>query len=486
MFSSSAVLLLGWGAVAFGAEYSWAYAPLLVFSVVVGVFGLLASAGGHFPARSLGFALAAIFVGGLLQLMPLSQRTIRMVSPASVVDDYRQLYAKMTMQPLEPTMPLDGGALRPVSIAPSRTVLGLTFLAVLTMLFVACTRGVSAVGPHGIARGVLALALLVALLELMQRASGSDVVYGFWYAPQPKGYHSAPFINRNHTAGWLLMALSLSAGYLAGGVATGLRGVRPGWRDRILWLSSRDASETLLTGFAIAVMAIAIVVTASRSGSFCLALVILMFVSWGTRRQLSVSRKVIASAYLLGVVLAAVSLGGMDRLAGRLNDTSWWDLDGRLNVWQDTIRIIQDSPLTGTGLNTYGIAMLRYQTVRDGSQYIEAHNDYLQIVAEGGLLLGLPILLSLMLFIREIWRRFREKNDDTATYWLRAGAAVGLCAIVTQETVDFTLQMPGAAVLFVVLAVIAIHRPDYLRRGAAAAPAHITEESTLVQWRNRL
>jgi O-antigen ligase len=37
------------------------------------------------------------------------------------------------------------------------------------------------------------------------------------------------------------------------------------------------------------------------------------------------------------------------------------DIGGRLGIWQDTLRIIQDFPLTGTGLNTYGIAMLRYQ-----------------------------------------------------------------------------------------------------------------------------
>ena len=464
------MLLLGWGALAFGAEYSWAYAPLLVFSVVVGVLGLRASAGGRFPARALGVALAAIFVGGLLQLAPLSQRAIRAVSPASLAADYRQLYAKVTMRPVEPTVPLDGGALRPASIAPSRTVLGLAFLAAFAMLLVGCARGISAVGPKGIARGVLVLALLVAFLELMQRASGSDVVYGFWYAPQLKGYDSAPFINRNHTAGWLLMALSLSAGYFAGAVARGVQGVKPGWRHRIVWLSSRDASETLLTGFAIAVMAIAIVVTASRSGSIGLALVIVVFGWWMVRRQPSGSRKMIAFAYLLAVLFAAISLGGIGILAGRFYGTSWSNLDGRLDVWRDTMRIVRDFPLTGTGLNTYGIAMLHYQTVQDGSQYIEAHNDYLQIMAEGGLLLGVPILLALLLFAREVWRRFREGADDAATYWVRAGAVTGLCAIAVQEMSDFTLQMPGAAVLFIVLAAIAIHRPPPKRSEMRSPP----------------
>jgi O-antigen ligase len=146
-------------------------------------------------------------------------------------------------------------------------------------------------------------------------------------------------------------------------------------------------------------------------------------------------------------------------------------VDGRLDLWRDTIPVVRDFPLTGTGLNTYGIAMLHYQTVQDGSQYIEAHNDYLQMLAEGGLLLGLPILLALLLFIREVWRRFHEAADDTLTYWLRAGAVTGLCAIAVQETTDFTLQMPGAAALFVVLVAIAIHRPSRSARDSSVASA---------------
>src|SRR6185295_17510185 len=114
----------------------------------------------------------------------------------------------------------------PLSIAPSRTVLGLAFLAAFAILLAGCARGIGAIGPRGIARSILVLGLLVALLDLMQKASGSDVVYGFWYPPQLRGYHSAPFINRNHTAGWLLMVLSLSVGHVGGDVANGLRGVK--------------------------------------------------------------------------------------------------------------------------------------------------------------------------------------------------------------------------------------------------------------------
>jgi O-antigen ligase len=134
-------------------------------------------------------------------------------------------------------------------------------------------------------------------------------------------------------------------------------------------------------------------------------------------------------------------------------------MDGRVAIWHDTLTIANTFWLTGSGFNTYGVAMLRYQTVKDGYRYIEAHNDYLQLMAEGGLLVGIPAILLAITLIVTIHRRFREAADDTRTYWLRVGAVAGICAIAVQSVTDFTLQMPGAAVMFATLLAIAIHQP---------------------------
>jgi hypothetical protein len=89
--------------------------------------------------------------------------------------------------------------------------------------------------------------------------------------------------------------------------------------------------------------------------------------------------------------------------------------------------------------------------------YAEAHNDYLQLGAEGGLLLALPILLAVVLFLREAAQRVADASDP-AGWWIRRGALTGLLAIAAQEMVDFSLQMPANAALFTVLCAIAIHR----------------------------
>ena len=345
-----------------------------------------------------------------------------------------------------------------MSIAPSRTALTITFIVAFIVLLVGTTRAISTLGSLELARGIIGLGVLVAVVTLAQHALAGETVYGFWYPPRAGSQVSAPFINRNHAAGWLLMAWALCAGHFGGCLAGRFRGSTLNWRRLV---SSPDASETLLTGFAMVVMATTIIVTVSRSGFLCLVSAIVLFGGWVLNRQASGSRRAIGAAHLVLVLFMGAAWGGVDAVLRRFQVVEP-GFGGRLGIWQDTLRIIHDFPLVGTGLNTYGIAMLHYQTfTTPGSELaIEAHNDYLQLIAEGGVLLGVPILIALALFSREVWLRFRERADDTRTYWLRAGAVTGLCAIAIQELSDFTLQMPGAAALFVVLAAIAIHRPS--------------------------
>ena len=113
--------------------------------------------------------------------------------------------------------------------------------------------------------------------------------------------------------------------------------------------------------------------------------------------------------------------------------------------------------MTGTGLNTYQVANLFYQQHDKASFASSAHNDYLQLAAEAGVLLIVPISLCVFVFARDVRRRFRE-DGQSSSYWLRAGAVTGLVAIALQETVEFSLQMPGNAAFFAVVCAIALHR----------------------------
>ena len=76
--------------------------------------------------------------------------------------------------------------------------------------------------------------------------------------------------------------------------------------------------------------------------------------------------------------------------------------------------------------------------------------------------------LTLVLFADGIRRRFSSGQDDPATSWIRFGAATAVAAIALQSVVEFSLQMPGNAVAFVVVAAIALHRPSQGQDSATA------------------
>lgn len=54
---------------------------------------------------------------------------------------------------------------------------------------------------------------------------------------------------------------------------------------------------------------------------------------------------------------------------------------------------------------------------------------------------------------------FREVSPKSTDYWVRIGAVTGIIAIAVQEISDFSLQMPGNAVLFAVLGALAVRPP---------------------------
>ena len=83
----------------------------------------------------------------------------------------------------------------------------------------------------------------------------------------------------------------------------------------------------------------------------------------------------------------------------------------RLAIWRDALSIFRDFPVTGTGLNTFGAATLVYQTANRHMHFQEAHNEYLQLLAEGGLLLAIPIVVAVAALVRGIVRRFRTTDD---------------------------------------------------------------------------
>lgn len=453
------MILLAWSALAFGAVYVWAYAPLLLLCAAFGLGGLLWSRDARRRFTwSVAVALTLLVVAVAVQLVPLSRERIVSVSPSTdaLLQQYDVPYA-FAVRTGAPTFE----ASHTFSIRPDATRRALTFLVVLSLLLLGAARLLSAKDVHGIARGLLVLGVVVALAGIFQRASSSTRVYGVWQ-PEHETTPFAPFVNRNHFAGWMVMALPPVVGYWCALVGSAMRERRErqiGWRDRVLWFSSPEANIVILVAFGIFVMGLAVVVTTSRSGITAMGAGLTLVGYFAARRQGSEWRRTIALGYVAFLGIATVAWVGLHAVLERFAAVPGSNVGGRLGTWRDAWRVVQDFPLVGTGLNTYPTAMLFYQTTDPRYQFVAAHNDYLQLAAEGGLLVGLAAGILIVVFALEVRRRFRSGADDRTSYCIRVGAVAGLLGIALQETVEFSLQIPGNAVLFVILCAIALRWP---------------------------
>ena len=443
------VAAVGWGAFAFGAVYPWAYWPLAVAAVVIATTGLCLPAPAG--ASRLGFpilaiAVAAFLVAILAQLIPLSESTVAALSPS----------ARDVVAQLDPMVRAGLVSAHPLSIAPASTLAGLLVVVSLAALLFGASNLLSVSGVHGIARAIAIVGVVLAFVGIIQQPLYNGKIYGFW-TPVMGGLPYGPFVNKNHFAGWMLMGLPVTLGLLCSRVARGMRGVRPGFREKLLWLASPDASGIALLLGGAALMAVSLILTMSRSGISAAALGIVGTGVLAARRQDTAAKKIASVALVATVIVMAVAWIGTAAISERFASANWQDLNDRKGAWEDAVAIVRRYPLAGTGFNTYGVATLFYQRHDLAQHYAQAHNDYLQLAAEGGLLLTLPAAASIVLFAASVQRRFKQETS-VSTYWIRVGAVTGLCAIALQETVEFSLQMPGNAFLFVVLCAIALHR----------------------------
>jgi hypothetical protein len=460
-------VVLAWGALAFGSVYSWAFWPLAIAAAATGIVSLSTdsradAAVPRLTSAPLVCCLILVACAILVQVAPLPVDRVAQLSP----------HTSDVLAQLDLSFAAGVTTHHALSIAPAATWTALALYAAFALLMLGVAHGASLRGARAIASVVCVLGVLIALVGIVQRPFYAGKIYGFWTPLMVNSRPFGPFINPNHFAGWMLMALPLTFGLLCAAVARGMRGVKSDWRSRIIWLSSREASHAILVGAAASVMAVSLVLTMSRSGMLAFAMSVAITSWFALRRLPAGSKQLVVAGYLACILAITIGCVGGDAIAARFASVNPHNINERLPIWRDTWRIAGDFWLTGTGLNTYGVATLVYQTVMPEVHLREAHNDYLQVMAEGGLLLSLPVAGVLAVFAKDVRDRFRQSRGSS--YWVRLGAVTGILAIALQSMVDFSLQMPGNAALFAVLCGIALHHP---RASAPPSPSALQNRS---------
>jgi hypothetical protein len=438
-------VLLVLATLSFGAVYPWGYLPLFAAAACTGLAGLIRARGIPAGTRGVSVGLLLLTFAIAAQLVPVPRGVLDTLSPhaADLLSRYSLTFAA-------------GDGPHPLSIRAGAAILALFGLTGLGTYLVGLPNLLSRRDLRVLPRNLILFAVLLGLIGAYFRQHNNGLVYGFW-RPQQSLIADAfgPFVNRNHFAGWMLMTVCLACGVLCGLMERALESVKPGLRNRILWFSTFQANRIVLVAAGLLAMGLSLIWTLSRSGIVSLVCAVACFVWLAARRsQFGRARRVAVMTMLSVVLLAGVGWRGVDQLVRWFADTR--DVQSRLAAWGDGWQVVQDFPIAGTGMNTYPDAMLFYQRHVLDVWMTHAHNDYLQVLAEGGLLVAVPAVIAVALLVIAIRRSLNAARDDGYEYWVRAGASVGLAAIAIQEIVEFSLHIPANAFLFATLAAVAL------------------------------
>jgi O-antigen ligase len=247
-----------------------------------------------------------------------------------------------------------------------------------------------------------------------------------------------PYVNRNHFAGFAEMVIPIAL------VPLVLGKVR---RERL----------SLVVLFAL-VPIVALLLSASRGGivSFALQMVILflLLLIRGVR-----GKQVIVGGVVVLTAVMAVSWIGVNHVLARFAGVQALEASAgkRASMRQDTWRLFLDHPILGTGLGTFEMVFPPYDSLYDGRIVNHAHNDYLEVLAETGVLGGLFCLWFLGVVLLSALKGTAELGESFSSV-LNLSGLIACSGLLIHSLVDFNLHIPANALLFLVSAHLATVR----------------------------
>jgi O-antigen ligase len=167
--------------------------------------------------------------------------------------------------------------------------------------------------------------------------------------------------------------------------------------------------------------------------------------SWMARSR---KRRMIAAGLVASLVLAGFVMLPSDKLIARFAQLVSTDRtgEGRAQLWAETIPLIRAYPVFGCGLGGYETGFMKFKAFDPLVTDDFAHNDYLQLLAEMGVVgfaIGATLTLSV---VRTAVREAVGSRDPGARYFAVACAGA-LAAILVHSLADFNLYIPANAML---------------------------------------
>lgn len=325
------------------------------------------------------------------------------------------------------------GIPRTISIEPFATeISAIHFIALLIFFAAALTRIDSANRLRKLTIFLSVFGFGYAFFAILQSVLSPDKIFGIYGRPGANPFGS--FVNRNHFAAWIELAIALPLGLLFTGAV------------------SKDKRLLYIT--AISLMGVALIVSGSRGGlvAFLVEIIFLLLIA---NRSEGKGKSFVKPALAVGLVLVVIAgsyfVGGessLTRISTDQAEAAGTNAD-RAHIWSVTLKVIGDSMPFGVGLGAFGTAYGKFD-VNSGLERVEqAHNDFLQVISDAGIVGAFLGIGFLFLLFRAGKRSLQTDNDHRRG--LAAGALAGIVAVLVHSFFDFVLHTTAVALLFLTL-----------------------------------
>ena len=286
---------------------------------------------------------------------------------------------------------------------------------------------------------LILLCFTVSLLGIVQHFTSDAKIYGL-RTLSAGGDPFGPFVNRNHFAGFVELTLPAGLALLI------FRGLR---RDMIP-----------LTGLLTIVPVGAMILSGSRGGIVSFGFEIAVLALLARFRKAPEGPRLVALAIVGFAALALVAWLGVGQAIERFSTLHKGDvsLGRRGTMIRGAAHIFFDHPIKGAGVGGLVAVFPRYEVAYDGLVVDHVHNDYMELLAETGILGGLCGLAFLWILIRDARRGFIAEQGHFSRA-IHAGAITALCGLLLHSMVDFNLHIPSNVLLFLLNAHLATTTP---------------------------
>jgi len=460
--AAAAVILSVW---LFGSAEPWAYLFISILAQAGAALWLLALISDpRMPLRApvLVVILIAILAFGLFQVAPLGGSLTEAASPLSAKAHAR---AVEILQKSELTEFLPSGSQAntypaTISASPPATWRSLyLFAAYLSVLVVMACTFTKWSQVRRVAAAFVASSFLLAVIGMIHKFSGDRSIFWF-HTPRFGGAIFGSFTNPNHYAAYMNMAFAVTLGLLLASIRTSEDKHKRTWREKLARLSTRKGSRVVLLGFASAVIGASVFVSLSRGAIASLAgslgLVGGVVTVGGASRKRG---RILAAVALL--IAAVVVWVGWQPVVKELGTIARIDPanSARMEASLATLRLFDTSPVFGCGFGAFEYVFPIFQApaIQIG-RWTHAHNDYAQLLAEGGLTGAALAALAIAAFVFALWRRFPKAVIQGKAFV--SGLAVGMMAIALHSAVDFSIHKPACAFLLAAvcgMSIAAVH-----------------------------